>query len=118
MAPGDVVLVTFEALRAASSYVLVAHAVAPVSPAHGPVATRWQGFVSEIGTDALTLNGVRVQVPPEAREEDVWVGLEAGALLEIELSDATAAEPAASALRLLGSGAAQSFSNLTLAPFG
>ena len=118
MATGDMVLVTFEALRAASSYVLVAREVAPLHPTDGAVATRWQGFVSEVGADALTLNGVRVQVPPEAREEDVWAGLEAGALVEIELSDAAAAEPVAAALRLLGSGAAQSFSNLTVVPFG
>lgn len=115
VAPGDVVLVTFEALRAASSYVLVAHEVAPSQPPDSPVATRWQGFVRELGEDALTLNGVRVQVPPEAREEDVWVGLEEGALIEIELSDAV--EPVAAAIRRLGS-AAQSFSNLALAPFG
>ncbi len=115
VAPGDVVLVTFEGLRAASSYVLVAHEVAPVPPPEGPAVTRWQGFVRELGEEALTLNGVRVQVPPEAREDDVWAGLEDGALVEIELSDAT--EPVAAAIRRLGS-AAQSFSNLALAPFG
>ncbi len=114
-APGDMVLVTFEALRAASSYVLVAKEVAPAPPPDGPVATRWQGFVRELGEDALTLNGVRVQVPPAAREEDVWAELEDGALVEIELSDA--AEPSAAAIRRVGS-AAQSFSNLALAPFG
>ena len=118
LAPGDVVVVTFEALRAASSYVLVAREVAPVHPPDGPAVTRWQGFVSEIGADVLTINGVRVQVPPEARAEDVWADLETGALVEIELSDAAAAEPAATALRLLGSGAAQSFSSLAGAPFG
>lgn len=118
MAPGDEVLVTFEALRAASSYVLVARQVAPASPPGGPVVTRWQGFVSDVGADALTLNGVRVQVPPEAREDEVWAGLEAGALVEVELSDPAAAEPVASAVRLLGSGATQSFSNKTAAPFG
>ena len=118
MAPGDVVLVTYEALRAASSYVLVAHAVAPAHQSDDSVATRWQGFVSEIGAEALTLNGVRVQVPSEAREDEVWAGLEAGALVEIELADAAAAEPVATGLRVLGSGAAQSFSNLTVAPFG
>jgi len=118
MAPGDVVLVTYEALRAASSYVLVAHAVAPAHQSDDSVTTRWQGFVSEIGADALTLNGVRVQVPAEAREDEVWAGLEAGALVEIELADAAAAEPVAAVLRVLGSGAAQSFSNLTVVPFG
>ena len=118
MAPGDVVLVTYEALRAASSYVLVAHAVAPAHQSDDSVTTRWQGFVSEIGAEALTLNGVRVQVPSEAREDEVWAGLEAGALVEIELADAAAAEPVATVLRVLGSGAAQSFSNLTVVPFG
>ena len=118
MAPGDVVLVTFEALRAASSYVLVAYEVAPAHQPDGSVTTRWQGFVSEIGAEALTLNGVRVQVPSEARDAEVWAGLDAGALVEIELADAAATEPAASALRVLSSGAAQSFSNLTAAPFG
>ena len=118
MAPGEVVVVTFEALRAASSYVLVAREVAPVQPPGGAVVTRWQGFVDERTEDALTLNGVRVQVPPEAREDDVWASLEAGALVEIELGDATAAEPVASALRLLGSSAAQTFSNLARPPLG
>ena len=118
MAPGDVVLVTFEALRAASSYVLVAREVAPASPPDGHVVIRWQGFVSEVGADALTLNGIRVQVPPEAREDDVWAGLEAGALVELELNNAAAADPVATALRLLRSGATQSFSNKTAVPFG
>ncbi len=117
LAPGDVVLVTFEALHAASSYVLVAREVAPAGPPDGPVVTRWQGFVSDVGADAFTLNGIRVQVPPEAREEDVWAGLEAGALVEIELN-AVAGEPVAAALRLLESGAAQSFSNLAGPPLG
>ena len=118
MAPGDAVLVTFEALRAASSYVLVAREVAPVDSPDGPVVTRWQGFVDERAGDALTLNGVRVQVPPEAREDDVWTSLEAGALVEVELRDAAAAEPVAAVLRVLGSSAAQSFSNLAGSPQG
>lgn len=118
MAPGEVVLVTFEALRAASSYVLVAREVAPVDPPDGAVVTRWQGFVDERAEDALTLNGVRVQVPPEAREDDVWTSLEAGALVEVELRDAAAAEPVAAVLRVLGSSAAQSFSNLAGPPQG
>ena len=118
MAPGEVVLVTFEALRAASSYVLVAREVAPVDPPDGPVVTRWQGFVDERAEDALTLNGVRVQIPPEAREDDVWTSLEAGALVEVELRDAAAAEPVAAVLRVLGSSAAQSFSNLAGPPQG
>ena len=118
MAPGDSVLVTFEALRAASSYVLVAREVAPSHPADGTVSTRWQGFVGEVSAETLTLNGVRVQVPPEAREDDVWASLAAGALVEIDLAGAATADPVAAALRLLRSGAAQSFSNLTLAPFG
>ncbi|MCY3749194.1 MAG: DUF5667 domain-containing protein [Chloroflexi bacterium] len=118
LAPGDVVVVTFEALRAASSYVLVAREVAPVQPPDGAVVTRWQGFVGERTEDALTLNGVRVQVPPEAREDDVWASLETGALVEIELRDATAGELVAAALRLLGSSAAQTFSNLAGPPLG
>ena len=118
MAPGDVVQVTFEALRAASSYVLVARAVAPVDPPDGPVVTRWQGFVDERAEDALTLNGVRVQIPPEAREDDEWTSLKAGALVEVELKDAAAAEPVAAVLRVLGSSAAQSFSNLAGPPQG
>ena len=118
MAPGQVVLVTFEALRAASSYVLVAREVAPVDPPDGPVVTRWQGFVDERAEDALTLNGVRIQVPPEARQDDVWTSLEAGALVEVELTDAAAAEPVAAVLRVLGSSAAQSFSNLAAPPQG
>ena len=118
MAPGEVVVVTFEALRAASSYVLVAREVAPVHPPDGPIATRWQGFVDERAEDALTLNGVRVLVLPEAREDDVWASLEAGDLVEIELSDAVAGEPVAAALRVLGSSAAQSFSNLARPPQG
>ncbi len=118
MAPGEVVLVTFEALRAASSYVLVAREVAPVDPPDGPVVTRWQGFVDERAEDALTLNGVRVQIPPEAREDDVWTSLEAGALVEVELRDGAAAEPVAAVLRVLGSSAAQSFSNLAGPPQG
>ncbi len=118
MAPGDVVQVTFEALRAASSYVLVAREVAPVDPSDGPVVTRWQGFVDERAEDALTLNGVRVQIPPEAREDDEWTSLKAGALVEVELRDAAAAEPVAAVLRVLGSSAAQSFSNLAGPPQG
>lgn len=118
MAPGDVVQVTFEALRAASSYVLVARAVAPVDPTDGPIVTRWQGFVDERAEDALTLNGVRVQIPPEAREDDEWTSLKAGALVEVELRDAAAAEPVAAVLRVLGSSAAQSFSNLAGPPQG
>ena len=118
LAPGEVVVVTFEALRAASSYVLVAREVAPVQPPDGAVVTRWQGFVGERTEDALTLNGVRVQVPPEAREDDVWASLEAGALVEIELRDAAAGEPEAAALRLLGSSAAQTFSSLAGPPLG
>ena len=118
MAPGDEVLVTFEALRAASSYVLVVREVAPAHPPDGPVVTRWQGFVGEIREEGVTLNGVSVQVPPAAREEDVWAGLTAGSLVEIELSDSAAPEPVATALRLLGSGAAQSFSNLAGLPAG
>ena len=118
MAPGEIVVVTFEALRAASSYVLVAREVAPLNPPDGPVVTRWQGFVDERAESALTLNGVRVEVPPEAREDDVWANLEAGALVEIELGDATAGEPVAAALRVLGSSAAQSFSNLAGPPQG
>ena len=118
MAPGEIVVVTFEALRAASSYVLVAREVAPLNPPDGPVVTRWQGFVDERAEDALTLNGVRVLVPPEAREDDVWANLEAGALVEIELGDGTVGEPVAAALRVLGSSAAQSFSNLAGPPLG
>ena len=118
MAPGDEVLVTFEALRAASSYVLVVREVAPVHPSDGPVVTRWQGFVGEILEAGVTLNGVSVQVPPAAREEDVWAGLTAGSLVEIELSDAADSGPVAAALRVLGSGAAQSFSNLAGLPAG
>ena len=109
---------TFEALRAASSYVLVAREVAPLNPPDGPVVTRWQGFVDERAEDALTLNGVRVLVPPEAREDDVWANLEAGALVEIELGDGTVGGPVAAALRVLGSSAAQSFSNLAGPPLG
>ena len=118
MAPGDEVLVTFEALRAASSYVLVVREVAPVDPPDGPVVTRWQGFVGEIREAGITLNGVSVQVPPAAREDDVWAGLTAGSLVEIELGDAAGPEPVAAALRVLGSGAAQSFSNLAGLPEG
>lgn len=117
MAPGDEVLVTFEALRAASSYVLVVREVAPAHPPDGPVVTRWQGFVGEIHEEGVTLNGVSVQVPPEARNDDAWAGLTAGSLVEIELSDA-APEPEAAALRVLGSGAAQSFSNRAGLPEG
>lgn len=117
MAPGDEVLVTFEALRAASSYVLVVREVAPAHPPDGPVVTRWQGFVGEIRAEGVTLNGVSVQVPPEARDDDVWAGLTAGSLVEVELSDA-APEPEAAALRVLGSGAAQSFSNRAGLPEG
>lgn len=118
MAPGDEVLVTFEALRAASSYVLVVREVAPVHPPDGPVVTRWQGFVGEILEAGVTLNGVSVQIPPAAREEDVWAGLTAGSLIEIELSDAADPGPVAAALRVLGSGAAQSFSNRAGLPEG
>ena len=118
MAPGDVVVVTFEALRAASSYVLVAREVAPVNPPDGPALTRWQGFVDELAPDALTLNGVRLQVAPAAREDDVWASLEVGDLVEVDLGDAAVAEPVATAVRLLGSGAAQSFSNLAGLPQG
>ena len=118
MAPGDVVVVTFEALRAASSYVLVAREVAPIQPPDGPAVRRWQGFVDELAPDALTLNGVRLQVAPAAREDDVWASLEVGDLVEVELGDAAVAEPAATAVRLLGSGAAQSFSNLAGLPQG
>lgn len=118
MASGDVVLVTFEALRAASSYVLVAREVTPVLPPAGPVVTRWQGFVDELGPEALTLNGVPLQVAPAVREQDVWASLEIGALVEVDLSDASAAEATANAVRLLGSGAAQSFNNLAGLPQG
>ena len=118
MAPGDVVVVTFEALRAASSYVLVAREVAPVNPPDGPALTRWQGFVDDLALEALTLNGVRLQVAPAAREDEAWASLEVGDLVEVDLSDAAAAEPVATAVRLLGSGAAQSFSNLAGQPQG
>ena len=118
MAPGDVVVVTFEALRAASSYVLVAREVAPVHPPDGSAVTRWQGFVDDLAPEALTLNGVRLQVAPAAREDEAWAGLEVGDLVEVDLSDAAAAEPVATAVRLLGSGAAQSFSNLAGQPQG
>ena len=118
MSPGDVVVVTFEALRAASSYVLVAREVAPIQPPDGPAVRRWQGFVDELAPDALTLNGVRLQVALAAREDDVWASLEVGDLVEVELGDAAVAEPVATAVRLLGSGAAQSFSNLAGLPQG
>ena len=118
MAPGDVVVVTFEALRAASSYVLVAREVAPVHPPDGSAVTRWQGFVDDLAPEALTLNGVRLQVAPAAREDEAWARLEVGDLVEVDLSDAAAAEPVATAVRLLGSGAAQSFSNLAGQPQG
>ena len=118
MAPGDVVVVTFEALRAASSYVLVAREVAPVHPPDGSAVTRWQGFVDDLAPEALTLNGVRLQVAPAAREDEAWASLEVGDLVEVDLSDAAAAEPVATAVRLLGSGAAQSFSNLAGQPQG
>ena len=118
MAPGDEVLVTFEALRAASSYVLVVREVAPVDPPDGLVVTRWQGFVGEIREAGITLNGVSVQVPPAAREDDAWAGLTAGSLVEIELGATAGPEPVAAALRVLGSGAAQSFSNLAGLPEG
>ena len=118
MAPGDVVVVTFEALRAASSYVLVAREVAPIQPPDGPAVTRWQGFVDDLAPDALTLNGVRLQVAPAAREDDVWASLGVGDLVEVDLGDAAVAEPVATAVRLLGSGAAQSFSNLAGLPQG
>ena len=118
MSPGDVVVVTFEALRAASSYVLVAREVAPIQLPDGPAVRRWQGFVDELAPDALTLNGVRLQVALAAREDDVWASLEVGDLVEVELGDAAVAEPVATAVRLLGSGAAQSFSNLAGLPQG
>ena len=118
LAPGAVVLVTFESLRAASSYVLVARAVAPVHPPDGPVATRWQGFVYELAEDALTLNGIRLQVAPAARQDAVWASLQVGALVEVDISDPAAAEPVANAVRLVGTGAAQSFSNLAGLPLG
>ena len=118
MAPGDVVVVTFEALRAASSYVLVAREIAPLHPPDGPVITRWQGFVDELAPEALKLNGVRLQIAPAVREDDVWAALEVGALVEVELSAAASAEPVAAAVRLLGSGAAQSFNSLAGLPQG
>ena len=118
MAPGDVVVVTFEALRAASSYVLVAREVAPVNPPDGSAVTRWQGFVDDLAPEALTLNGVRLQVAPAAREDEAWASLEVGDLVEVDLGDAAVAEPVATAVRLLGSGAAQSFSNLAGLPQG
>ena len=118
MAPGDVVVVTFEALRAASSYVLVAREVAPVHSPDGSAVTRWQGFVDDLAPEALTLNGLRLQVAPAAREDEAWANLEVGDLVEVDLSDAAAAEPVATAVRLLGSGAAQSFSNLAGQPQG
>ncbi len=118
MAPGDLVVVTFEALRAASSYVLVAREVAPVHPPDGPVVTRWQGFVDDLAPDALTVNGARLQVAHAVREDDAWASLEVSDLVEVELSDAAVAEPVATAVRLLGSGAAQSFSNLAGLPQG
>ena len=117
IAPGDVVVVTFESLRAASSYVLVVREVALASPPDVPVVTRWQGFVDELESETLTLNGLRLHVLPAAREHEVWAGLEVGDLVEVDLADAMAAEPAAAAIRRLGSGA-PSFSNLTATPFG
>ncbi len=116
MTAGSVVLVQYEALRAAASYVLIARRVTSVSPDARTLPLRLQGFVDAAAPDALTINGVRIPRVEEALDAGLDDGLAVGALVEVDLADGLD-PPAARAIRLIAAGI-RSFDSLRGPPLG
>ena len=116
VAAGEVVVVTYEALRASSSYVLVAREISAVSSS-AEDSTHLQGFVDQQNGDVIIVNGTMVGTQGLSLKPVSKAALQPGVLVEIDVVNVDGAYQAV-AIRLMPQGLFRPLTNLLGPPLG